>query len=410
MRLNRFVWAFCTLSALANTGLAGIAANPTASNARSPVANASASAASAPIPATSVHASSVPASSIPIIKLPTEGTLSIEIVRGPQYEEHSALSEHVKDLYKKKDFAAIDALAENLLSSKKTYWNGVWYLETLMHELQADGAGQQSTKEFEKYLETLNEWIKKSPNSQTPRAALIEAWIKYAWKARGSGYADSVTEEGWKQFGERLKKAAAVVEAAKGMHTPTLYTAEETLALGQSWDKKAFNKMFDEGIKYNPDYFDLYFRKVYFLLPRWNGSEGEFESFVDRAANKMGGDKGDIFYARMVNHFFSRRIEGDDVFKNTKLSWKRTKKGFELLLKQYPNSLDVESEYAKLATVADDEEIAKGMFEKIGNRCNKDTWTRGEFIKAKQKATSYKAGAKATRARNEDDEDAEPEK
>jgi hypothetical protein len=85
------------------------------------------------------------------------------------------------------------------------------------------------------------------------------------------------------------------------------------------------------------------------------------------------------------------------------------------LLKQYPNSLDVQSAYASLATMVGDEEVAKAMMAKIGNRCNKDSWTRAEFIKAKEKAASHKAWAKDAGAKNaalksEDDEDAEVEK
>jgi hypothetical protein len=385
---------------LANTGLAGIARNPSASNLKSPAASSSAP--DAP--------GAAGAATAPTIKLPAEGTLAIEIVRGPEQLAKSALRAQVEDLYKKRNFSGLDALADSLLSTKKTYWSGDWYIETFMNELETLGAGRGSNADYKKYVDFLNDWIKKSPKSATPRAALVEAWIKYAWKARGGGYADSVTDEGWKLMGERLKIGASVADAAKDMHTPTLYTARETLALGQSWSKKEFNKVFDEAIKYNPDYFEIYFRKIYFLLPRWNGSAGEFESFLNRTANTMGGDKGDIFYARMVNRFYRSRLEGDAVFKNTELSWKRTKKGFELLQKQYPNSLDVQSAYARLATVAGDEEVAKAMMAKIGNRCNKDSWTRAEFIKAKQKAASHTAWAKNTRLKTEDDEDAETEK
>ena len=406
MRLKLFVWTFCTFSTLASTGLAGIAANPIASNVKSPLASAAVSDA----PKGALPAPTKPGTPI---KLPTQGTLAIEIVRGPEYQDDVALRAKVSELYKKKDFAALDVLADSLLSAKKTYWTGDWYIEDFMTELESVGPGEESKANFEKYMDVLNDWIKKYPKSPTARAALVEAWTTYAWKARGGGYAGTVTDDGWKVFGERLKKASAVVNAAKGMHAPTLYAAEETLALGESWEKPAFNKVFDEAIKYNPDYMEIYFRKLYFLLPRWNGAEGEFESFLNRTADKMGGDKGDIFYARLTYRFYKSGLEGDngeDTFKNTKLSWKRTKKGFDLLLKQYPNSLGVQSGYARIATVADDEEAAKAMFAKIGNRCNKSTWTRSEFIKAKQQAESYKPGAKDKGAKNEDDEDAEVEK
>ncbi len=405
MRSKLFVWTFCTISTLANTGLAGIA-NPTASNVKPPAASASVS--DAP-----KGASQAPTKPVSPIKLPTEGTLAIEIVRGPEYQDDNALRARVKELYKKKDFPALDALADSLLSAKKIYWTGDWYIEDYMTELESVGHGTESKANTEKYMEVLNDWIKKYPKSQTARAALVEAWTTYAWKARGGGYANTVTDDGWKVFRERLKKAAIVVDAARGMHAPTLYAAEETLALGESREKPAFNKVFDEAVKYNPDYMEIYFRKMYYLLPRWFGTKGECESFLNRTADKMGGDKGDIFYARLVYRFYRSGLEGEDgedTFKNTKLSWKRTKKGFELLLKEYPNSVAVQSGYARIATAAGDEEAAKAMFAKIGNRCCKGIWTRAEFIKAKQQADSHKAGATNAGAKNEDDEEAEVEK
>jgi hypothetical protein len=403
MRLKLFVWTFCTISTLASTGLAGIAADPTASSVKSPEASAAVSDA----PKTALPATTKPASTI---KLPAEGTLAIEIVRGPDHKEDVALCAQVKELYEKGDFAGLDALADKLLSTKKAFWNGDWYLEGFMTELESVGADQRSNADYEKYIAVLNNWIKKSPKSATARAALVEAWVTYAWKARGNGYANTVTDDGWKLMRERLKKASAVADAAKDIHAPTLYVAEETLALGESWEKPKFNKVFDEGVKYNPDYDDIYYRKLYFLLPRWNGAQGEFESFLSRTADKMGGDKGDMFYARIVYRFHKSRLEGDDTFTNTKLSWKRTKKGFEAMLKQNPNSLGVQSGFAKLATVIGDQDVARAMFAKIGNRCNRDTWTRSEFIEARKKAASDKPVGKSSGAKNEDDEDAEVEK
>ncbi len=54
------------------------------------------------------------------------------------------------------------------------------------------------------------------PDSITARVALAGSWVGYAADARGDGYADTVSQENWKLFKERVANAHnELIEAKK---------------------------------------------------------------------------------------------------------------------------------------------------------------------------------------------------
>jgi Domain of unknown function (DUF4034) len=59
-------------------------------------------------------------------------------------------------------------------------------------------------------LETLHDWIQANPDSITARVALANTLVAYGWKARSTGYANSVTDSACKLLGERLTAAVQV--------------------------------------------------------------------------------------------------------------------------------------------------------------------------------------------------------
>ena len=60
-------------------------------------------------------------------------------------------------------------------------------------------------------------WIAAKPDSITARIAHADFLAEYAWHARGSGYANEVSKDGWKLFGERLTAAHEILKQAKPM-------------------------------------------------------------------------------------------------------------------------------------------------------------------------------------------------
>src|SRR5687768_14493433 len=97
--------------------------------------------------------------------------------------------------------------------------------------------------------------------------------------------------------------------------------------------------------------------------------------------------------ARRAGSFTNTRIMWDmhdarifrNLFKESKASWARTKRGFELLQTQYPESLAVVSEYCYLSTIAGDRPTAKALFAKLDGKVDQTVWKERErFVENRQ--------------------------
>jgi hypothetical protein len=63
------------------------------------------------------------------------------------------------------------------------------------------------------------------------------------------------------------------------------------------------------------------------------------------------------------------------------VSWERTSRGYQYLTRTYPNSLELQSQYALLATWTEDRSHARAMFERIGPRVEPTVWSsRDGFV------------------------------
>ena len=97
--------------------------------------------------------------------------------------------------------------------------------------------------------------------------------IKNAWAWRGSGWADSVTEDGWKGFSRNLKEADGFLGEAYRLNAReplvgclgiTLANAGESSAEPKEWFRRSIAACFD--------FTDSYQTARNFQLPRWGGS------------------------------------------------------------------------------------------------------------------------------------------
>lgn len=101
-----------------------------------------------------------------------------------------------------------------------------------------------------------------------------EREINDAWAARGDGYADSVTDEGWQGFRAHLGSARGDLTAAWKMHPdwPIAPDRMMTVALGDS----GLNEMrmwFDRTTQAEIDYPQAWTELRWGLRPRWYGNE-----------------------------------------------------------------------------------------------------------------------------------------
>ncbi len=98
-----------------------------------------------------------------------------------------------------------------------------------------------------------------------------------AWEARGSGWANTVTDEGWKVFRQRLGDAEQALNQSWKLDPTLPGTPLEFMRveLGQGRGRARMELWFNRAIVHPTSRYDALFQKLWYLQPRWHGSEEE---------------------------------------------------------------------------------------------------------------------------------------
>ena len=115
-----------------------------------------------------------------------------------------AYSETALKMVKDKKYAELDCFADRVRSGKERLPDGRWKLDVFYSGLASPVvySVHATEEDWNVHLKALRKWTLAKPKSITARVALAEALIGYAWFARGNGLADTVSNSGWKLFGE----------------------------------------------------------------------------------------------------------------------------------------------------------------------------------------------------------------
>jgi hypothetical protein len=292
----------------------------------------------------------------PVGKLP-----EITVVEPSEVVEQNQIQQQALALFRNQDFDHLEALAAKYRNSKEAYAEGWWKLGMVYSGLGClDNDSEAAWQARERQI---RDWIQAKPESVTARVELARFLTDYAWQARGSDWASKVTDEGWRLMGDRLKAAAEVLGEAEKLDEkcPVYWSAVQQAALGLQLDKSRYDAIFNQAIKEFPDYEYYYNNRATFLLPRWYGDEGELARDLEKSADRIGGEAGDMLYAQVVwdTHHYGGPT---NVLVENNLSWARTDRGFQVILKNFPDSLAAKNEGAHLAALAGDQAAALKYF------------------------------------------------
>jgi hypothetical protein len=296
----------------------------------------------------------------------------------------------IQQLLVEQKFTQLDCIADAARSSKSRFAGDRWKLNVLYWAISAP-QGHATEEDWTTHLGSLKRWVSAKPESITARVALADAYTAYAWDARGKETSDTVTQNGWKLFGERIQKAKETLVQASKLKNKCQhwYSVMQTVALAEGWDLARATRLFDEAVAFEPEYYYYYRNHANYLKPQWYGEEGDAEKFAEQAADRAGGRKGDILYFQIANELICR-CSSDSALKL--MSWPRIQKGADELEKQNGPSLTNLNFLAYVAIKESDSVVARRMFSRIGEDWDKDTWrTRAYFDSSRTWATARAA-------------------
>jgi hypothetical protein len=297
----------------------------------------------------------------------------MSVVKTPETKEKDQIVAQALTLLTNKDYDGLEALASKYRASKEHYADGVWKLLIYYNAIELSDSVPET--EWQTRRNQIDEWIKAKSDSVTAQVAMARFLRNYAWKLRGTGTVETVKEESWQPFFDRLHEALLSLQNAKACKDkcPVYWSTLEGVALGLQWNRNQFNAVFLEGFREFPGFDYLYKKRMVYLLPRWFGEAGEWEEDLKKSADLIGGDAGDMLYAQ-VAWDFHLHCSSSNAFEESKLSWQRVDKGFEVILKEFPDSLAAKNERFHLAVLARDIKKAQAYFIQTKGQVDLSVW------------------------------------
>jgi hypothetical protein len=132
----------------------------------------------------------------------------------------------------------------------------------------------------------LDKWCASAPRSWAARVVRGDSCVESAWEARGTGWAQSVQQEGWKLFRERLAQAKDDLEVASHVDARDSYAPSRlvTVARGLDLSEDAIEQYVSQAVAADPRCFNVYLTRVWSLKPRWGGTNELMFAFARKAA------------------------------------------------------------------------------------------------------------------------------
>ena len=275
----------------------------------------------------------------------------------------------VRKMVEDEAFNQLDCIADSARINKARFPGGKWQLYTFYRGV-SEVPGDATEEDWNQLIGHLKKWLTANPKSITASVALAEAYINFAWHARGNGFSDTVTESGWKLFGQRTELAKKVLEDASSLpgKCPHWYVAMQLVAKAEGWDLAKSTELFKEASAAAPDYYYYHRYLAEYMLPKWEGEEGDATNFAEQSANRLGGTKGDMLYFRIGEKMVCACDEPE--FK--RLSWPRLQKGYEAIEKAYGPSISDLNTLALMATKNNDSVAADSAFQRISDNYDID--------------------------------------
>ena len=222
-------------------------------------------------------------------------------------------------------------------------------------------------------------------------------YIDLAWKARGSGYSDSVTKDGWEGFNKALGDAQASLEHAWKLNPsePKIPEKMITVMLGQGGGRDRMEVWFNRAMEVNTNDYTACHDKLYYLEPKWYGSDEAQLEFGHECvqSTKWGGRVPLILVDAHL--YINARNEGEartNYWKQPQV-WADVQAAYERFFELNPDATDWYHNYAWYAYHAEQWDKLNELIPKLGRINYNYFGGREEFEKMVQLAKEHSHSA-----------------
>jgi hypothetical protein len=292
---------------------------------------------------------------------PTSDTMPVEL--------DEAYSAQISKLLDQEDFAQLEKIAQQNRTDKGRLLGGVWKTFAFYEGLgQPTDAKEKKEVHYALQIKRTKKWIAAYPDSTAARLALAHIYLSYGWGARGTDYADKVSESQWKEFGSGSAHARALLLEASSLkeRDPAWYYMMQQVATAEGWDKAFARELFDQATAFEPGYYHYYRLYANYLLPQWYGEPGELLAFADEVSSRVPDPQASMLYSYTVGTITCYCQE--DMQELPKVSYAKAKQGYDYISRFYGVSNLNANRLALLAFTFQDQASARDAFALVYKR------------------------------------------
>ena len=238
------------------------------------------------------------------------------------------------------DFAWLDRKASQYLHERTRTPVGEWALEDFYGQFDNCGCGQGVD---ERLIQRLKDkalaWAKQFPNSPAPHMVYALLLSQEAWRARGGGFADTVSGDGWQTFHAKLAEELAYLDARKNLleSDPQYYVERSSILANTGAPRAQWQAVLREGRDRFPDYQPLYMAEANLDLPKWGGTYDQLDDLVDEAVARTHKEYGAQFYSYIYARLANSGQLGPNPFVESRLDWPHLFSSYQERLLLHPD-------------------------------------------------------------------------
>jgi len=306
-------------------------------------------------------------------------TENLQVVTNTEAKERGDFMAKIRASVLKGDFQGLETSANEFRTQKPRFDSGYWKLRAfyLAFDAPPENIG------WSEWLGKLQQWETQQPDSITPRLALASAYCGYALSARGEDWGDKVSDEAAGHMDERLKASFDCLRKAGSLLSQQndcgFYAIILRDCMWAGVNQTNYENIFVGAIRNAPDYNVIYEYKAYYLLPRWYGQRGEWESFAQTMAEQKGFPESDELFARCAIYLQDLGLFYEEFSYDNK-SWEALKTSFHSIEKRYPDSLEIKSIDCLLSAEMRDYKEAREQMKSLHGKIDLSVWASKEHF------------------------------
>lgn len=283
--------------------------------------------------------------------------------RAGELEDRGAIKRDVSALFTAEEFDALDRMAAEYRTQESRTASGLWKLTLFYHGLYVPREGPADDAYWVAVEKKFLRWAAHNPHSAAAHIGYANTLIHHTWFYRGKGWARDVPQEAWKPFNEYLEKARLYLMEHKETADSKWYDVMLVTAKAENWPLDRFLALVEEATAKYPYFYEIYFRAIDYLLPKWHGDVAMIEAFANLAVEKTREREGTGMYPRI--YWYASQIQyGTSLFTGTEVVWARMSAGIDDVLARYPDQWNINN-FAHFACLARDREKAAALLARI---------------------------------------------